>query len=321
MRKQTKIWLSTATALVALGLILFAAAMTVNHWDFTKLSTAKYETNTYQASEAFSNISMKTETADILFVPSDDGTCRVVCYEQEKAKHAVSVDGGTLTVNMVDEREWYHYIGITIGTPKITVYLPQAQYDILRIEESTGDIEIPQDFKFESMDISTSTGDVRNYASASDGIKIQTSTGRIRVEDISAGSLELSATTGEVIAKSIACEGDIQIKVSTGDTQLTDVACKAIISNGSTGDISLKSVIATEKLSIERSTGDVMFEMCDAAELFIQTDTGDVEGGLLSDKVFITQTDTGRIDVPKTVTGGKCEITTDTGDINITIKA
>ena len=56
-----------------------------------------------------------------------------------------------------------------------------------------------------------------------------------------------------------------------------------------------------------------------AAEILIKTDTGDVKGSLLSEKVFVVQTDTGSIDVPKTVSGGRCEITTDTGDIKISL--
>ena len=72
--------------------------------------------------------------------------------------------------------------------------------------------------------------------------------------------------------------------------------------------------------SIERSTGDVRFTDCDAAEICVKTDTGDVTGSLLSDKVFITNTDTGSVNVPETISGGKCEIITDTGDIKITIK-
>ena len=39
MKKSTKIWLITATSLVALGCIIFSVVMTRNHWDFTKLST------------------------------------------------------------------------------------------------------------------------------------------------------------------------------------------------------------------------------------------------------------------------------------------
>ena len=96
--------------------------------------------------------------------------------------------------------------------------------------------------------------------------------------------------------------------------------CKNVVSNGNTGAISLKNVIAAEKFSIERSTGDVKFDGCDAAEIFVKTDTGDVTGSLLSNKIFVVEADTGSVDVPKTATGGKCEITTDTGDINISIK-
>ena len=87
-----------------------------------------------------------------------------------------------------------------------------------------------------------------------------------------------------------------------------------------TGNILLDNIIATGKLSIETDTGNVNLEACDASEVFIKTDTGHIKGGLLSEKVFIAHTDTGRIDVPKTVTGGRCEVETDTGDIKITIQ-
>ncbi len=319
MSKRTKIWLITATSLVVLGLIMFAVVMTAYNWDFTKLSTVQYETNTYALNEDFSNISLKTETADILFATSDDGMCRVVCNEIENEKHSVTVENGTLTVNVVDEKEWYEYIGITIGTPKITVYLPETEYNSLFIKESTGDIEIPTEFKFKGIDISSSTGDVKAFASASELIKIKTSTGDIRVENISAGALDLSVSTGKVNVSNVTCEGDVKINVSTGKTNITDTKCRSVISSGNTGDISLKNVVATEKFSIKRSTGDVSFDGCDANELFVKTDTGDVRGSLLTDKVFIIQTDTGSVDVPKTVTGGRCEITTDTGNIKIEI--
>ncbi len=298
MKKSTKIWLIIATSLVALGCIMFSALMTVNEWDFTKLNTAKYETNTYEVTEAFNRISMLTDTANILFVRSDDKVCKVVCYEMSNMKHATTVQDDTLTIKAIDDRKWYDHIGITWGTPKITVYLPETEYDSLVIKEDTGDIDVPKDFIFRGMDISVSTGDVTIYASASDVIKIKTSTGDIK-------------------GSNVTCEGDIVINVSTGKVNLTDIKCKSLISDGSTGDVSLKNVIATEKFSIARSTGDVKFDDCDATEIWIKTDTGDVTGKLLSEKIFITKTSTGDVNVPKSTTGGKCDITTSTGDINI----
>lgn len=320
MRKTTKIWIVIAASLVFVGLIMFAAVMSEYKWDFSKLSTGKYETNTYEISEEFSNLSMNTDTADIIFALSDDGKCRVECYEEEKAKHSVAVQENTLVIKMIDERTWYDYIGINFGSPKITVYLPKAEYASLFIKESTGDIEIPKNFKFEGVDISSSTGDVNFFASASKLIKIRTSTGNVCVENTSAETLDLSASTGRITVSNVICGGDANINVSTGRTNLNNIECKNLTSSGDTGDISLNHVIAAEKFSIKRSTGDVRFDGSDAAEILVETDTGDVTGTFLSEKIFFVETNTGSVDVPESITGGRCEITTDTGDIELDIQ-
>ena len=317
MSKTTKIWLFTAAFLVLIGCIIFGGVMTMLKWDFTKLSTGKYETNDHEIAENFKSISIITNTADIVLLPSENSKTSVSCYEQRNAKHFVSVKDGVLVIEVVDTRKWYEYIGINFGTPKITVYIPHGEYGALLVKSSTGDVEIPKEFNFESMDISESTGNVTSFASVLTLMKIKTSTGNIRVENVSAGTLDLSVSTGGIAVSDVICEGNIKINVSTGKTKLTDIGCKNIISRGDTGDISLKNVIAAEKFSIERSTGDVTLDGCDAAEISIKTDTGDVTGTLLSEKVFIVDSDTGRVDVPKTLAGGKCEITTDTGDIRI----
>ncbi len=319
MRKITKLWLVIAAFLVAVGLIMFAAVMAEYKWDFKELSTGNFETNTYEISEEFSNLSINTDTADIMFALSDDEKCRVECYEEEKAKHSVTVQDNTLVVDMINKRFWYDYIGINFVSPKITVYLPKSEYFSLFIKESTGNIELPKDFNFVSVDISLSTGHVDFFASASELIKIKTSTGNICVENAYAGALDLSTSTGGIKVSNVMCENYANIDVSTGKTNLTDINCKNLKSNGSTGDIYLKNVIAQEKFSITRNTGDVRFDGSDANEIFVETDTGDVKGSLLTDKVFITHTGAGRVDVPKTVTGGKCQIKTDTGYIKINI--
>lgn len=319
MSTSTKIWLIIGFLLIVSGAALFAVVMTANDWDFKKLSTVKYETYTHLINDDFRHLSLETITGDICFVPSEDETCKVVCYEDTNVKHGVLVQEDTLTVRAVDKRKWYDYIGVTWGTPAITVYLPQEEYASLRIASDTGDVELPREFSFESVEIAVSTGDVTARASASGGVTIKTTTGSICAEDLSAKVLSLSVTTGKVIASNVTCTEALEVRVSTGKTTLTDVSCHTLTSSGNTGDITLKNVIAERAFSIERSTGDVTFEHSDAAEIGVKTDTGDVRGSLRSDKVFITQTDTGRVDVPKTTVGGRCEITTDTGDIQLRI--
>lgn len=322
MEKKTKIWLLAAASLVLIGCILFAGVMTTLKWDFMGLATVTYETNTYEISEAFDGISVNTNTADIVFMLSDDRNCTVICHEEVNAGHSVTAEDDTLTIELIDERSAYDFIGhigLNFGSPKITVYLPKTEYTNLLINADTSDVEIPNDFMFKDIDISLSTGDVEISASASENIKIKTSTGDICAENICAGSLNLAVSTGKVTVSDVNCQGDMTVSVSTGKTYLTDTRCKSVISSGNTGDIYLNNVIATGKFTIERSTGDVKFEGSDAAEIIVKTDTGDVTGNLLTDKVFIVQTDTGNVDVPKNTDGGRCEIFTDTGDVRLAI--
>lgn len=320
MNQKNIVWILTAVALILLGACISAAALMMNGWDFTKLGTVKYETNTHELGADFTNISFMTDTADILFVPSADGKCRVVCHEPEKERHTVSVNGDTLYVGIHDEREWYEYIGLSFDLSKIAVYLPSGEYGSLYIKESTGDVEIPEDFSFGEIDISASTGDVKCFASASGNVKIKLSTGDIFADGISAAGLDMSVSTGRVTASHINCGGDVKLHVSTGKSKLSSISCRNLISDGDTGSITLANVVASGKFYIERSTGDVKFDGCDAAEIFVETDTGNVTGSLLSEKIFIAETDTGHVDVPRTVTGGKCEIETDTGDIKLNIR-
>jgi DUF4097 and DUF4098 domain-containing protein YvlB len=319
MSKTTKIWLIAAVLAIMIGIIIFVGAMTMLRWDFTKLSTNNYITKNYEITEDFSSVSVITDTSDVTFVASENNKCTVECREQTNMPHSVAVKDGTLVIEATDSRKWYEYIGINFGSPKITVYLPEGEYGALSVKSDTGAVEIPDDFKFKSIDVSVSTGNVKCYASAAEAIKIAATTGKISVENISAGTLELSVSTGNVNVSGVTCKGDVKVGVSTGKTYLTDVVCQSAISSGSTGDILLKNVIAAEKFSIKRSTGDVKFNGCDASEIYVKTDTGDVSGTLLSDKVFITETDTGSINVPNSITGGRCEITTDTGDIKIDV--
>lgn len=320
MSKTAKTWLIVATSLILIGAIIFSGVMSVLKWDFSKLSTTKFQTNTYAITENYKNISIKSNTSDISFISTDSDKTTVVCNEEINLKHSVTVKDNTLSIEIKDTRKWYQYIGVSFGKQNITVNLPKGEYGALSINTDTSDVEIASDFKFESVDISLSTGDVKNLASANDFIKIKTSTGNIDTKNISANSVNLTASTGKISAENLNSNGDIKLKVSTGKTNLSNIKCKNLISSGSTGDIYLNNVISTEKFDIKRSTGNVKFELCDAAELLVTTDTGNIKGSLLSDKVFITKTDTGKIDVPKTLTGGKCEISTDTGDIIMTIK-
>ncbi len=297
MNKKITLWLIIAGVLIVIGGVIFVATMAANNWDFSKMSSSKFETNTHTVTEEFDGISINTNTSDVRFVLSEDGEAKVECYEKSSVKHSVSVRGGKLVVEAVDNSKWHEWIW-SFGLPTITVYLPETEYSSLTVQTDTGDVELPHGFRFGSVELSTTTGDIDCFASA-DSMKIAVTTGDICVENALVETLSLSLTTGK--------------------TELKNVACENLTIGGTTGNIELDGVIASEKILVELSTGDVRLNGCDGAELFIKTSTGNVKGSLLTEKIFFASSDTGRVDVPKATTGGTCEIRTSTGDIRITI--
>ena len=318
MSRSSKIWLITATALMLIGAIIFSGVMTMLNWDFKKLSTIKYETNEHEITDDYDSISISGSTVDIKILPSNNSSTKVICFEPEDDNYDVSVSGGTLSIN-ANEIKWYKHIGIDFNTPTVTVYVPKDKCPSLSIKLSTGKTDVSRELRFNSVSITASTGDVTLGASVDNSVTVKTSTGDILLSNMSASSINLSASTGRISLSSVNCSGNITTKVSTGKTNIANVKCANLISNGSTGDLNMTNVIASSSFNIKRSTGDVEFSACDAAEIKITTDTGRVKGSLLTSKVFYVRSDTGKTEYPHSTTGGLCEITTDTGNIKITV--
>lgn len=282
MKKQKKKLLIAAGVLVLLGGMIFSSAMAVNHWDFSKLSTVRYKTETFEIKEDLESITVETETPDIAFALSEDGKCRVNCYTPEGTENDASVIENVLTVKSdYSSKKWYENISITTETPSITVYLPEKEFKLLKIKSDTSDVEIPGDFSFDDIDISVQTGEIITGASASDKIRIVTDTGDVRAENLTAKEMKLSLETGTATLKNIKCEEKLEVKTDTGDIKISD---------------------------------------SDADEIKLNSDTGNISGSFLSDKIFAVQSKMGNVDVPESFSGGKCEISTDTGDIKIEIK-
>ena len=299
MKKQTKGWLITAVALIAAGGLLFGGVMTVFSWDFTALSTRNLVTKECLISESFHSIYIDTSTANVELVLSDSAA--VTCREWENETHTVSVVDGVLTITETDTRKWYQHIGITVGSPSVTVYVPHFRGTMgnLTVKASTGTVTVPDNLAFENVDITLSTGNITYEADAA-FIDLRTTTGAVTVNNVMADRVNVSVTTGK--------------------TALSNVRCHVFTTTGDTGRVTLSDVIATRRMGIERSTGDVVFDRCDTAVLNVTTSTGDVTGTMLTDKPIKVTTSTGGVQVPDSdKENGASTIHTSTGDVDIRV--
>ena len=109
-------------------------------------------------------------------------------------------------------------------------------------------------------------------------------------------------------------------QTASGSLTLTQAACGTLTARTQSGDLRLTGVVADDVLSAQTASGSIRLDGCDAAALSLRTTSGNVTGSLLSDKVFLAESASGMVDIPRTVTGGPCEIVTSSGNIQLTIQ-
>lgn len=292
MKKTLKI------ILIVIGCLLLATLL------FSLIKNLLFKINTksfvYNIESEYENIYIETDVDDINIYLSDNNEDKINYEINKKMSYDIKVQNGTLYIKKVDNRNFIDKI-FSFGSFKLDLYLSKEILNNLKIDCSTGSIDINSGFIFNNVDITNSTGDIEISSSVKNEIYIEFSTGDVDLDNC----LLL---------------GDVIVSGSTGDVDLKSCNCKSLTINLSTGDIDLDRVIALEDININSSTGDVSFDAIDAKNIYIKLSTGDVEGTILTNKFFITSTDTGRVKVPSTREGGECKVITSTGDITIDYK-
>ena len=315
MKKVILIPIILGGVLLVAGAALFAIAIAKNS------SSATVVDKTYDLNEDFENIDIKVAISDLSFKASSDGSKKVVLQEREKQYHIVKVENNALNISFRDERHWYEKMfNFDFKPMTVDVYLPAATYGNLKIDSSTGNVNVPKDFSFASFTCEVDTGNVNTSADVTNTLDIKSSTGNISLKDLSSKELKLKASTGNISAKDVTISEDVDINVSTGNVKLEDTTFRDINIKTSTGDVTLTNAVGSGKMIITTSTGDVKFNDADAAEMDIKTSTGYVKGTLLTSKSFSVTSATGKPKYPEFSTGGHCRIETDTGAIDIRIK-
>lgn len=310
MKKGTVIALIVAACLIVTGGMLTFSGLLGADFNFLQETVNKV----YTAEGSFQNIQIDTGVCDVRFFKTD-GDLTVHCPKTERLEYIVLVEDGVLRISAMDMRKWYDFIGINLTETKMTVYLPEDQYDSLYIKTNTGDIDIPQDFSFDNASLQSDTGDVDFAATVAEQLTVSVSTGDVDIQHTTVGQLEVHSSTGDMELENVQVNGSVSLQSTTGEISAENVTCVNLYSQSSTGDTNLKNVLTGSSLEITTTTGDVKLENSDADFVSITTTTGDVTGNFLSPKWFITETDTGNIKVPQSREGGECRIQTDTGDI------
>ncbi len=319
MKKGKKITLITAGCMVLAGLILAAAGLAAVQFDISSFNTVTYATTHYEIEEEFHHISIAGSASDVRLYPSEYDTCRVVCAENKNATFEVTVEDDTLYIRRQDNSVWQLQFGVFLGETGITVYLPEDTYESLVIRTASGDITVPEAIQFASVDVQSISGEITLLALVSGEQSVSSQSGDIRIGNTSPESLTVQSGSGEITLEKVSDRTEIQLKASSGDVTFTDVKGQTIAVSTSSGEITFSRVIAAGNMRLESVSGDIALRDSDAEALCIQTGSGDVSGTLRSEKIFRIETKSGDVNVPYSASGGKCDVTTTSGDVDFAI--
>lgn len=315
MKSAKRAAILAAVGLIAVGLAAAVGAMAAMKFDFTKLNTQSFVTNTYPVTQAFSRISVDSAGCDVRLLPSEDGSCQIVCSESDKVSYSVAVENDTLTIVQQDERQWYDCIGVYWGDMALEVYLPQSEFEALSVQAFSGNLTVPEGFVFETAEIQSTSGYVRFSAAVNGTLSVETKSGDLYVGQTAPEQLTMQSASGRITVEAVEAGAALQVKTESGAIRLTDIGCGSAAIETRSGAVRFSDVIANQWIHIESTSGGVALRRCDADSLWIQTRSGEVSGSLLSEKVFLTETSSGDVQVPHSTSGGTCEIITASGDI------
>ena len=340
MKKSVWISMIVAGVCIVAGLACIAMGHAMGGHRFMK---ANIESKDYTVTEDFQDIRVDTVSADVTFVLSNDGACRVAVKDDGRMDYTVGVIDSVLTVSAEVKEPWYKKPFSLFGgveDASVTIYLPAKAYQSLTAKTTSGDIEAESRLSIsQGVILLVTTGDIEWQGSAgslfakattgdlslenvtvTEGITAETTTGDISLTRVTGSSLKVHAGTGDTEVTNSEVAGQITAETTTGDISLTRITCDSLDAQTTTGCIELTDTVATGQVTAKTGSGDICLTRADAATLSLKTTSGSVKGSLRTPKVFYTDTTSGSVDVPKSTEGGLCEVKTTSGSIRLTVE-
>lgn len=270
-------WAIAALVLLLVGCVLAGISLKVEGLDRFIVNDEDYEKLEFVCRDAVESVIIEDSDQDIEIIPATDGVCRLEYAEGELDKYDISLENGVLRIERNARFGIFNFADFR--TRVMRLYLPEGDYEKLRIDVSSGDVTVEKGFGFSEIMIELASGDVN-------------------MKGVTAGNVEISAASGGI--------------------GITDVAAEDIEIDTASGDIFMKNVAVSGKVEAETASGDIGFSGLNAGYIEFDTASGDVEGSVAKPMEYRIDTASGDVDVPVSMRDAEvCRIETASGDIKI----
>jgi len=308
MKRSKRIIVIISSIFILIGAVLIFVGASMIGFDFTQLNSVNLEKNSHFIYEDYENIDVSDLECDVIFKyrRNTKDVTLIEAMEGDGIENSIEVVDGTLKIRRVDNRKWYEKFSFWWADDStLVVYLPDTEYDSIRISTASGNIEVPEKLEFSSSDIKTVSGDINFMA-------------------LTHGQLNIKSTSGDI--ECIASGNEAKLKTVSGNIAATSLAALELSADSTSGDVNVLS-FSGEILNLRTTSGDVKFtvypdeysnEKFNENFIEIKTTSGDVNGGVYCDFNYKIKTTSGDVYAPQSVgSAPDCIIKTTSGDVKI----
>jgi lia operon protein LiaG len=203
-----------------------------------------------------SKVEIDLSSSDLTVLPTTDKEITVEFNGKisKKLKKKIKLDvkerDNTLKIELKDEDQIKFNIGVMIVDTNVEVYLPEKIYESLKIDLSSGDIEM-ENIKSKEFILEASSGDIIVRDLEATINQFHTSSGEIKASNI-IGNIAADTSSGDITIQNEDVTGDIKAEASSGDVTVefkeepSSLAIEFRASSGE-GEVTLAGVSYEEK--------------------------------------------------------------------------
>ncbi len=268
MKKNTKIILLVACALVLCGAVICVCAFAAVDFDMFRLSTPEDATREWHLetvpSEGIERIRVSASVDSIRVCSSGSDEINVTYYTSQYGSYELKNENGELSLEYIHlkNKKWYEYLTVDFSSLysdniSVEIGIPAGYSGDVQIEATTGDMDLVN-LELEGP------------------LSARCTTGSIEIYDVSAASVEASVTTGDMELDRVTTFSDISVSYQTGEARLENVLSGGTIQvRGTTGDIDLY-IIEANSITAECTTGCIGAYDISAADTYLKATTGEI---------------------------------------------
>ena len=273
--------------------------------------------------QAFRSLDAELHNCDLRFAPSGDGLCRVAYDGSTRfGKPEADVQGSRLVIRFEPTAsKWVDRITGWLedsGERRVTVFLPEREYEDVRVELDCGDCDLEAGLRFEIADLRSKSGDIRCAAAIREMLRIGTASGDADVEGVACdGEIVLQSSSGDFSAQAIRC-AKLRANSTSGDIKVRELDCGEAELRTISGDLTLEDAVVVRDLRLSTVSGDQRLSCRSAGSVTAVTVSGDIHARLGRRMQFSVSTVSGEVSVPASEPAGSpCRLKSVSGDITV----